>query len=31
MQEQKDMLKDTSREFHLSIVDGKAVLTEQKR
>ena len=28
---QKEMLKDTRREFHLSIVDGKAVLTEQKR
>lgn len=30
-QEQKEMLKDTSREFHLSIVDGKAVLMEQKK
>ena len=29
--EQKEMLKDTSKEYHLSIVDGKAVLTEQKR
>ena len=28
---QKQMLKDASREFHLSIVDGTAVLTEQKR
>jgi len=29
--EQKEMLKDTSREFHLTLVDGKAVLTEQKK
>ena len=26
--EQKEMLKDTSKEFHLDLVDGKPVLTE---
>ena len=28
--EQKEMLKDTSREFHLELVDGNAVLTERR-